>query len=75
MSAQTAKICSASLGLLLLSYGQAYAYVDQSTANVLFQLALGGLAGTAMVGRLYWPQIKAFLGIKDKPESARIEPE
>lgn len=38
----------------------AYAYLDPGTGSMMIQLILGGVAGAAVVGNLYWQRIKAF---------------
>ena len=40
----------------------AYAYLDPGTGSMALQLLLGGVAGAAVVGNLYWQRIKAFFG-------------
>ena len=42
----------------------AYAYLDPGTGSMMLQLLLGGVAGAAVVGNLYWQRIKAFFGGK-----------
>jgi hypothetical protein len=71
---RTLDIGVAAIGAYLLSYDQAHAYLDPGTGSVLLQLLLGGVAGIAMAGRIYWARIKEMLGIRPKPEAARIEP-
>jgi hypothetical protein len=44
------------LGVVLYA-GQAAAYVDPGTGGMLLQLLLGGVAGLAMVMKLYWEKI------------------
>ena len=62
-------------GFWLLSYAPAYAYLDPGTGSVLLQVLLGGAAGLAMAGRIYWDKIKRLLGIRPKSEPVRVEPE
>ena len=38
----------------------AYAYLDAGTGSMILQLLLGGLAGLAIVGKLYWNNTKEF---------------
>ena len=52
------------VGLLLLGAmtGPAQAYLDPGTGAMILQIVLGGIAGAAVVLRLYWSKIKDFLG-------------
>ena len=34
----------------------AYAYLDPGTGSMILQVLLGGVAGVALAGRLYWRQ-------------------
>jgi hypothetical protein len=36
----------------------AYAYVDPASGSILLQLILGGIAGVAVVIKLYWQRCK-----------------
>jgi len=36
----------------------ARAYLDPGTGSFLLQMLLGGIAGLAVVGRLYWTRLK-----------------
>ena len=56
-----------SIALLLAT--PAYAYVDPGTGGMLVQLVTGGVAGLAVLGRLYWLKIRSRL-FKD-PSGAR----
>jgi hypothetical protein len=52
----------------------AYAYIDPGTGGMLLQLLLGGVAGAAVIVRLYWQRLKAgfqrLTGSHDDPSSA-----
>lgn len=53
------------------SAGPAHAYLDAGTGSMILQLLLGGLAGVAVVGRLYWARVKEFFqGKKARSEAA-----
>jgi len=43
------------------------AYLDANTGSLLAQLLLGGVAGVALIGKLYWQRLKGFLGLS-KPD-------
>jgi hypothetical protein len=50
------------LGLFVLGEQQVFAYVDPGSGSMLLQLLLGGVAGVAVVARMYWQRIRAFFG-------------
>jgi hypothetical protein len=47
-------------GIFLAGTTPAFAYVDPGTGSLILQLLLGGFAGVAVVGRLYFQRISAF---------------
>jgi hypothetical protein len=40
----------------------AWAYLDPGTGSFLLQMLLGGIAGLAVVGRMYWARFKVLIG-------------
>jgi len=60
----------AALGALLLgaSSAPAYAYLDPGMGSMLLQLMLGGVAGAAVVGKLYMRRAKEFFRGRQKPD-------
>ncbi len=40
---------------------QAYAYINPGTGSILLQILLGGMAGLAIITKIYWAGIKNFL--------------
>ena len=38
----------------------ALAYLDPGTGGMLIQIILGGVAGLAVAGKLFWHQLKSF---------------
>ena len=40
----------------------AWAYLDPGTGSFLLQMLLGGIAGLAVVGRMYWTRLKVMIG-------------
>jgi len=44
----------------------AHAYLDPGTGSMLLQLVLGGVAGAAVVVRLYWARVKGFFSHQNK---------
>lgn len=63
-----------SLAVLVLAAGTgtASAYLDPGSGSVILQVILGGLAGLAVAGKLFWQRIVAFFtfgrGSKDRDE-------
>ena len=45
---------------MLLISEPAFAYLDPGTGGMLIQIILGGLAGLAVAGKLFWHQLKSF---------------
>ena len=45
----------------------AYAYLDPGSGGLLLQLFFGGLAGVAVVVKLYWHRLLVLLKIKESP--------
>ena len=54
--------------VLLLLANPADAYLDPGTGSMILQMVLGGIAGAAMVARLYWRRIRKVLGFRDAEE-------
>jgi hypothetical protein len=52
-----------SLLLLLVTPKPAHAYPDANTGSLLLQLLLGGLAGIALLGRIFWHRNTRVLGL------------
>lgn len=48
------------LGLGLVLPPCAHAYLDPGAGSMLLQILLGGLAGVAVILKLFWHRIKAF---------------
>lgn len=55
------------LGISALFFGmtssQALAYLDPGTGSMILQVVLGGFAGLALAGRLYWHRFRTFIGM------------
>ncbi len=47
----------------------AFAYLDPGTGSLLLQLLLGGVAGLAVIGKLYWRRLLSFLGVSHQKDS------
>jgi hypothetical protein len=58
--------CLVAIGLLLAR--PAYAYIDPGTGGMLIQLVTGGVAGLAILARLYWRRIRSIFA-KDESDA------
>jgi hypothetical protein len=66
--ASLAFTCALAVLLLGSSTGTAHAYLDAGTGSMILQLLLGGVAGLALVGKLYWHRFLVMVGVrKDEP--------
>ena len=61
------------MGILVLSIGSllvfslpVYAYLDPGSGSMLLQLILGGIAGLAVVVKLYWRRFLSWIGIRKR---------
>jgi hypothetical protein len=61
------------LWFLLFLSSPAYAYLDAGTGSIIMQILLGGLAGLAVVLRLFWRQILKLFRI-NRAEKKDIKP-
>jgi len=52
------KLLSLIMFLYFIPMDNAYAYLDPGSGSMLLQLLLGGVAGLAVVFKLYWAQFK-----------------
>ncbi len=50
---------------------EAHAYLDPGSGSMILQLLMGGIAGAAVVFKLYWQQ---FIGIFRSPKSGASDP-
>ena len=54
-------IALAMMWLMMFDEEPAMAYLDPGTGSMLLQLLLGGVAGAAVVGKLFWQRIVSFV--------------
>lgn len=47
----------------------AYAYLDPGTGSMILQVVLGGIAGAAVMLKLYWGQFKALFNRRHAPDA------
>ena len=50
--------------------GTTRAYLDPGTGSMILQLLLGGIAGMAIVLKLYWHKFKALFGRRGAKDAA-----
>lgn len=55
--------------ITILMPSNAQAYVDPSTGGLLVQLVTGGIAGIAVLARLYWRRLRDSLFTRNKPST------
>jgi hypothetical protein len=44
-----------------------YAYLDPGSGSMLLQVLLGGVAGVAVIAKLYWSRLLSLFGIRRDP--------
>ncbi len=57
-----------SIVLLALFARPAHAYLDPASGSMFLQMLLGGVAGVALLLKLYWFKLLRFLGIKKEQD-------
>ena len=63
-----------SLAALLISSGDAYAYLDPGTGSILLQGLIAGIAAASVVVGGYWSKVKAFFSSGPKGRKAQGRP-
>lgn len=53
--------------LLFVCATPAFAYVDPGSGSMMIQLLLGGVAGAAVLARIYWRRILTFVRPRKPP--------
>lgn len=59
---------TALFAIVLLSAGEASAYLDPTSGSMILQGLIAAFVGVAAVGRLYWTKIKNLFKSKTKVE-------
>lgn len=54
--------------LVGLSTSSAHAYLDPGTGSIILQVLLGGLAGLALAGKLFWHRFLVMLRLRKETE-------
>ncbi len=68
LGAGTASV--AGIAFLIMCWEQpAYAYLDPGAGSLILQVLMGGLAGAAVVGKVYWKSLMARFGRGGKTAS------
>ena len=49
----------------------ALAYIDPGSGGMMMQLLLGGVAGVAVLAKLYWQRFITFIGIRKADAESR----
>lgn len=52
------------LAIVGMSTSSAHAYLDPGTGSIILQVLLGGLAGLALAGKLFWHRFLVMLGVR-----------
>jgi len=73
----SASLVIAILIALVISSQPVFAYLDPGSGSMFLQLLLGGVAGLAVIGKLYWRKLWRMFGKKtdDDEKSAELEKE
>jgi hypothetical protein len=50
--------------ILGISVSPAFAYLDPGTGSILLQVLLGGVAGLAVAGKLFWHKLLNLVGVR-----------
>ena len=54
----------------------AHAYLDAGTGSMILQVLLGGAAGLAIAGKLYWHKFLTAIGVRrNAPQPAEVNQE
>ena len=59
--------------LSLIGPSVAHAYLDPGSGSMLLQLVLGGLAGLAVIAKLYWHRLLGLFGRHSQQEESESE--
>ena len=63
-------ITALAAGILLVSTGEAHAYLDPGLGSMLLQGLIAGIAGASFLASRYWQKLKALFSSSREPSSA-----
>lgn len=72
INAQGFRIVMAASAVGMLT-SNAHAYLDPGTGSIILQVLLGGVAGLALAGKLYWAKFLSLIGVR-KSENPQAGP-
>lgn len=59
-------LCVLVVWCLVMDERAALAYVDPNSGSMLLQVILGGVAGIALIVRLYWRRFLSLIGLRER---------
>lgn len=62
------------VALFLMAPVPAYAYLDPASGSILLQIVLGGLAGGAVILKIFWGRVRGLFGARNAPEPGNDKP-
>ena len=65
----TSRVALVLLAVVLAFPRDAAAYIDPAAGGLALQLLLGGVAGVAVVGRLYYRKLLTLLGLRRRDQA------
>ena len=68
MMKRVLKLAAVFCWVFLMTERSAFAYLDPGTGSMFLQLLLGGVAGLAVVVKLYWHSLLSFFGISHQSD-------
>ena len=60
--------CALAVLLVLAFERPAEAYLDPGSGSMFLQVLLGGVAGVAVIAKLYWRRLLALFGVRPRDE-------
>jgi len=71
VEAQSFRLAIAML-MVGISTGTSHAYLDPGTGSIILQVLLGGVAGLALAGKLYWHKLLTLLRVRKRVSEPQI---